>query len=280
MAISTADEAIPSPGMPEDAASAAPAARHHYPDQSWVWYVTALSLALGVMLALAVRTTAHMNSAGFAYARLGVSSAVVGAWREQSVQQQQQLAELNNKLRDYEGRIDERIKSVEGLKKEFMLFKAAAGLVGVEGPGLKIVLRDSPKDPLPNLDPEQLSSYMIHDQDLNGLLNELKAAGAEALAIAGADGKEFQRIVAMSSARCVGPTAVVNGVSLSAPYTILAIGNARNLRRALEMPNGFIQTRGLDVLQMIVIEEDTKLALPEYSGSLSLKHARPTPADE
>lgn len=280
MALKSAEDELEAKALEHGAAAAALPAARPIADQSWVWYVTALSVVLGVMLALAIRTTSHMNRVGFAGPRLGVSAAVIGTLREQSEQQQREIEVLNKKLREYENRIDERIRSDEGLRKEFNLFKAAAGLTAVHGPGVRIQLRDSPKEPLDGLDPEQLASYTIHDMDLNGLMGELKAAGCEALAVAGADGKEFQRIVAMSSARCVGPTAVVNGVSLSAPYTILAIGNPQNLRRALEMPNGFIQTRGLDVLQMIVIEEDEKLVLPEYAGSFSLKYARPAAPDQ
>jgi uncharacterized protein YlxW (UPF0749 family) len=279
MALETANDTFPSQALSEEAPAAIVPARP-VGDHGWVWYVTALSVVLGVMLALAIRTTAHMSSTGIPATRFGISAAVLGAYKEEAERQQATIQSLNEKLREYETRVEERIKSVEGLKKQFMEFKAAAGLAPVEGPGLKIFLKDSPKEPLPNLDAEQLSSYMIHDQDLNGLLNELKSAGAEAMAISGADGKQFERIVATSAARCVGPTAVVNGVSLSAPYTVLVIGNGKNLRRALEMPNGFIETRGLNVLDMISIEESDHLVLPEYSGSSGLKYARPTPEDK
>jgi uncharacterized protein YlxW (UPF0749 family) len=118
---------------------------------------------------------------------------------------------------------------------------------------------------------------LIHDQDLNGLINELKAAGAEAIAISGADGKEFHRFVVTTTARCVGPAATVNGNSLSSPYTILAIGSPENLHSALDMPDGFVKTRALDILKMITIEEKQNLVLPEYAGSFSPKHARPAP---
>ena len=42
--------------------------------------------------------------------------------------------------------------------------------------------------------------YIIHDDDLLRVINELRAAGAEAIAING------ERIVAMSEIRCAGPT--------------------------------------------------------------------------
>jgi uncharacterized protein YlxW (UPF0749 family) len=70
---------------------------------------------------------------------------------------------------------------------------------------------------------------------------------------------------------------VVNGIQLSAPYTILAIGNSKELRSALEMPNGLLQNRALDLLKMIVIEEADELVLPEYTGSLNPQYARPAP---
>jgi uncharacterized protein YlxW (UPF0749 family) len=256
-----------------------PRAVEVHSDHGWVWQVTALSVGLGVMLALAIKTTDHIRKAGLVGRVPGVYAAVLAPYKDRDDRQQEEIRDLRKQLNKYEENINNSRKSEQLLTKEIRDAKALAGLSPVQGPGLKIILRDSPPEEqqrIPNLPAEEMAGFLIHDQDLNGLINELKAAGAQALAISGADGKHFERIVAMTTTRCVGPTAVVNGVSLSAPYTILAIGEPKNLRKALEMPNGYVQNRGLELLKMIVIDESDHLVLPEYSGGFSTKYARPT----
>jgi len=274
MSLTTVNQGLEASSAAEAAAPApAPASSDH----GWVWQVTALSVALGAMLALAISTTFRIRHSGLPGSRFGVSAAILNTYREQNVRQQQVIKDLQEQVRTYEGSISDNTRAVRILKKEFEEFKLLAGLSPVEGPGVRVTLSDSPETRLPDLSPEEEKGYLIHDQDLYSLLNELKAAGAEALAISGADRRNLQRIVATTAIRCVGPSAVVNGTPLSAPYTILAIGNAADMRAALEMPQGYVETRGLDVLKMIRIEEATSLVLPAFTGSFSPKHARPAP---
>lgn len=244
-------------------------------DHGWVWQVTALSIGLGMMLALAVRTTSHIRKAGLPTNRLGASPAVLAAYKDQNERLQHEIERLRREVKEFEDSANQGKTSAQTLKEQLQDLKAMAGLAAVTGPGLKITLQDSTAKRLPNLPPEEYASYLVHDVDINGVLNELKAAGVEALAISGADAHNLQRIVVTSTARCVGPNTIVNSVQLSAPYTILAVGNPKELNAALKLPNGFVQVRGLDVLKMITVEESDHLVLPEYSGSFHPKYARP-----
>ena len=87
--------------------------------------------------------------------------------------------------------------------------------------------------------------------------------------------KAPSHVVVTTTARCVGPVAIINGAQLSAPYSIYAIGNPKELHGALEMPNGYIENRGLKLLKMYTIEESEHLVLPEFSGTFSPKYAGP-----
>ncbi len=276
MSISAADPALEPQAPDAFAPVAQPAARSA--ESVWVWQVTALSLALGVMLALAMRTTARLKKAGIPSSRLGVSAAVLSAYREQNDRQGDEIARLRDQAQQFRESFNSTSKSQDMLKQQLDELRGLAGMTSVYGPGLRISLKDSTETQLrvPGLPPEEYENFNVHDQDINGLINELKAAGAEAIAISGADGRNLQRVVVTTTARCVGPNTIVNGVQLSAPYTILAIGNQKELRAALEMPNGFVETRGLDLLKMIQIEEADRVVLPEYSGSFTLRYARPT----
>ncbi len=82
-----------------------------------------------------------------------------------------------------------------------------AGTTEVEGAGIEIVLDDSN---IPKKANENPNLYIIHDEDLLRVLNELRAAGAEAISL------NDQRIVAMSEVRCAGP---VSYTHLTLPTT-------------------------------------------------------------
>ena len=81
--------------------------------------------------------------------------------------------------------------------REIVRLKAFAGDFEMHGKGIKLVLDDSKIASKPGENP---NLYIIHDDDLLRVINELRAAGAEAIAING------ERLVAMSEIRCAGPT--------------------------------------------------------------------------
>jgi uncharacterized protein YlxW (UPF0749 family) len=68
---------------------------------------------------------------------------------------------------------------------------------------------------------------VVHQQDIEAVLNALWGAGAEAIQI------QDQRIVATSAPRCVGNTLLLNGRTYSPPYTVAAIGDAETMQAAL-----------------------------------------------
>jgi len=273
MSITTVDNSIEGPPT-EPLRPAAHAAQRS--DYGWVVQVTALSAVLGVMLALAIRTTSQIENSTQRLDRLSVSSAFLSRFQDQNENLQDEIKDLRRQVSDIEASVQTGSRSTEQLKKQLQDIKVQAGFSPVEGPGLTITLSDSPEPPttLGPADDYSATLYRVHDQDINNVIAELKAAGAQHLAVSGADVDNLQRVIVKTTARCVGPTAVVNGTPLSAPYHILAIGDAATLRAALERPDGFIHSRGLDVRKMVQIEDSPRLALPEYSG-FTTKHAKP-----
>ncbi|EUA93447.1 hypothetical protein I551_0074 [Mycobacterium ulcerans str. Harvey] len=69
---------------------------------------------------------------------------------------------------------------------------------------------------------------MVHQQDIDAVLNAMWSAGAEAIQM------QDQRIIANSVVRCVGNTLLLNGRTYSPPYIITAIGDAAAMQAALE----------------------------------------------
>ncbi len=143
-----------------------------------------------------------------------------------------------------------------------------AGLTAVKGPGLIVTLTDGKKFP-PGSPNFVVMQSMVHDADINQVVNELKAAGAEAISV------NNQRLIASSPVRCAGPTVYVNFTPQTPPFTIKAIGSARDLQNALNLPNGVADgLRNIDPA-MIKMQQSPRVVIPAYSGAATPRYAKP-----
>lgn len=95
--------------------------------------------------------------------------------------------------------------------------RVLSGTVPVTGPGLRIVVDDSP-------DAGGRAEGQVLDTDLQVLVNGLWESGAEAIAING------HRLGPLSSIRVAGKAITVNFRSLSSPYVVEAIGDPATLQ--------------------------------------------------
>lgn len=143
-----------------------------------------------------------------------------------------------------------------------------AGLTAVSGPGVRVVLDDAPRggDGLPTSDnPDDL---VVHQQDLQAVVNALWSGGAEALAVMG------QRIVATSAVRCVGNTVVLHGRVYGPPFVIEAVGDTEGMRDALDAAPGvalyrdYVDRYGLGY----DVSAEDAMDLPAYDGPVELEH--------
>lgn len=148
----------------------------------------------------------------------------------------------------------------------------ASGQTAVKGPGISVTLMDS--DAPNTLGPGSENSYILHDSDLLAVINELRAAGAEALSLNG------ERLLATSEIRCAGATVSVNNNRYSAPFVIKAIGDPTILENALTMRGGVKdQLENLWGIHLD-IEKSEDITINAYSGTLSYKYAASVSAGE
>jgi uncharacterized protein YlxW (UPF0749 family) len=145
--------------------------------------------------------------------------------------------------------------------------RAPFGLTPVSGPGLVVVLDDAPPSAATaGVDQNQL---LVHQSDLQAVVNALWAGGAEAVSVA------RQRLIPTSAVRCVGPTLLLNGEVFSPPYRVEAIGPAGAMRAALAASRGvgeFVQAAEYYGLGYTVGAE-SDLRLPAYRGTPALSYA-------
>ena len=132
---------------------------------------------------------------------------------------QQRAEDLAEKLKNAEKENKELAQQLEELetqgtggdRKVLNDLKIKVGEVALRGPGVVVTVNDSQVTPKAGENP---NLYVIHDDDLLRLLNELRAAGAEALAI------NKERLLDVSEVRCAGPTVSVNNTRFTPPYEI------------------------------------------------------------
>jgi len=164
------------------------------------------------------------------------------------------------------GRDDSAVAAVQARVSSLL---QPGGLTAVHGPGLKVILDDAPD--VDDSDPAEDNQRLVHQSDLQAVVNALWAGGAEAMSIAG------QRVIATSAVRCVGPTLLLNGEVFSPPYRVAAIGPSATMQSKLSSSPGVTEFReaagyyGLGY----TVETDDDLHLPAYTGPVSLSYARP-----
>ena len=188
---------------------------------------------------------------------------------------QQRIEDISDRLLQTEHERDELSEELHKMQtaaastdnqqdKDLLRYRAA--LVPLEGEGVIVRMDDSTK---PVKAGENPNLYVIHDDDLLRVVNELRAAGAEAIAING------QRLTGTSEIRCAGPTLSVNNVRSSVPFEIRAIGDKKSLENALRMRGGVAETLGVWGIQLD-IKASNDVYIPPYRGSIRQSYARET----
>lgn len=144
--------------------------------------------------------------------------------------------------------------------------KMQACMTALVGEGVKVILHDSEKVASAAENP---NTYIIHDDDLLRVVNELRAAGAEAISING------QRLTALSEIRCAGPTLSVNNVRSSAPFEICAIGDKKTLNNAITMRGGVADTLNVWGIK-VEVKPSEEIYIPPYKKKIQHVHAKVT----
>lgn len=186
-----------------------------------------LGLAVGLVLAALVVTV------GAAQAR--VAAPVVAKEREELIDRidretdaADELESTVDKLRDdVSGRQQEALKQSGGSDRADLV-GILSGAVEVHGPGVKLVVDDAKEATTGgDGDPRETSGFSdtgrVRDRDMQRVVNGLWASGAEAVSING------QRLTALSAIRAAGEAILVDNKPLVPPYTVLAVGDGKNL---------------------------------------------------
>lgn len=137
------------------------------------------------------------------------------------------------------------------------------GLTEVSGQGVIITLDENRQ-----VNPDEvlnISGYLVHEEDLLYIVNELFNSGADAVAI------NDQRIVNTTSIICDGNIIRINGKMVGVPIAIKAVGFPERMEYALSRPGGYLQKMANDGV-VVYTERSESITVPKYEGVYSYEY--------
>ncbi|MCL8026737.1 DUF881 domain-containing protein [Nocardioides bruguierae] len=160
--------------------------------------------------------------------------------------------------------------AVKRAQRQASRLEDPAGLVAHEGSGLRVVLSDSP---LTADDTEEPLNYLIvHQQDIQTVVNAMWRGGAEAVTVQG------QRIISTTGIKCEGNSVTLHGVPYPQPYVIEAVGDPVQLQASVDGDSYLALYRAQSAQEDIQVgwemsvEDD--VTAPAYDGLLDLSYAQ------
>lgn len=215
--------------------------------------IACVCMVLGFMLAVQFRTTQDIK------ATTPLQRVEVLTERLQTLEVEND--DLRSELQDLKSSA---VSGSSGKLSEDMLMMS--GGTALVGPGIIVTIDDSAKGAQELKKADDPNLYLVHDEDLLKVVNELRAAGAEAISLNG------QRLTANSEIRCAGPTVSVNNVRSAPPFEIRAIGNIKDLENAINMRGGVADTLKVWGIHMELASSE-KVWIPAYKNAMRYKYA-------
>ncbi|MEU5368118.1 DUF881 domain-containing protein [Streptomyces sp. NPDC005951] len=186
-------------------------------------------------------------------------------------------AELNDSAASVRAQIDALAQrddgSTEAEDAKLKALERAAGTTKITGDSVSVTLNDAPPDATanPGYPEPQPNDLVIHQQDLQAVVNALWQGGARGIQVMD------QRLISTSAVRCVGNTLILQGRVYSPPYKVTAVGDPGKLKQALNSSTAiqnyllYVKAYGLGWK----VDENESVTLPGYSGTVDLHYAQP-----
>ncbi len=180
----------------------------------------------------------------------------ISTYKQKYEEIQDKIDETKLTLEEYEEALTTDENTSALISQELEESNNLIGKNSVTGSGVIVTLTDT-------------RAQKIIAEDILLLLNELKAAGAEAISI------NNQRIVYNSYVVDLADTYIsVNGERLVSPYVVKAIGNPTYLESGLSKKQyGYIDTK-LTEGKDIVLERKNDIVINAYSGKLEFEYVK------
>ncbi|SNX73452.1 uncharacterized protein YlxW (UPF0749 family) [Bacillus oleivorans] len=169
---------------------------------------------------------------------------------------QQELADKQMHVVNIEEELSNKAIVYSNLAEEIQKYRMFLGKIKVEGSGVQVTLEDSNYNP----STDNISDYIVHEQQVFRVISELYVSGAQAVAVNG------QRLKADSYIVCDGPVITVDGKQFNAPFVISAIGDSDTLFSALNLNGGVIDVLASENI-VVTLEKADHIVMEPILGS-------------
>ncbi len=166
------------------------------------------------------------------------------------------LKEREEVLDSYQNLSDQR-ETLTYLEGELAQTRILSGREAVKGPGILIKVNDRSDTG------EQVEMFdLVHNTDILNIVNDLRAAGAEAISIEG------ERVTWRSKIQCGGPIIWVNDESTTAPFVMKVIGEPSALYAAVTAPNTYTELLRSVYNLEVLVRVSENLEILGYEGGV------------
>jgi uncharacterized protein YlxW (UPF0749 family) len=188
-----------------------------------------------------------------------------------------EYAELKRRVTDLNSDVESLTSSVNDrevnrYQRKIERLMDPAGLVPRSGPGITVTLSDAPEDVI-NSTSLDLNYLVVHQQDIQAVVNAMWKAGARAVTVQG------QRVVSTTGIKCEGNAVQLQGVPYSQPYVISAVGDQAALLGAIETDDYLEvyreQAHDPEISVGWELETESAITAPAFDGLLDLNYAVP-----
>lgn len=222
--------------------------------------VAFVCMILGLMLATQFKNVQRVGG-NVSMQRTQELTGEVQRLKEENEKMRIQIQEYDQKIWEYENAAKGEGKLSQAIYDELDRMRILAGVVDLEGPGIVVTVNTFLTNPQ-----GQLVSN-VNYEDLLKLVNELNAAGAEAMSI------NDERIISTTEIRNAGDYIVINTNRHSVPFEIKAIGNPDTLEAALKLLGGVADE--LSQVLDINIKREDNIYIPKYGSTIEFDYAKP-----
>jgi uncharacterized protein YlxW (UPF0749 family) len=234
---------------------------------AWSALVPVVALAAGLLFATSGQTAQGSDLRAGDTTQL---SALIQQRDEDLRRRQAELADLQAQVQQLTAQAGSRNGAVKQAEDQAGAAALSAGLTPLSGPGVTITLDDAPRRPDGSLPAgARPDDVVIHQSDVQAVVNALWAAGADGVAVMG------QRLITTSAVRCVGNVLLLQGRTYSPPFVVTAVVDASAVRPELDAsPQVQVFQDAVDAFGLTFdVEKNARVDLPAYDGSLDMRYA-------
>lgn len=173
--------------------------------------------------------------------------------------------EKRSKIKNYEKNDTQDDKILEDMKSQINDYEILIGLNRVEGAGIVLKINDGTTNVIEE-NSEEVKKKLLHDYDMALVLNELRAAGAQAISV------NNHRVVPWSGVICNWAFIGFDDGSMEyAPFNIYAIGDPEKLKAALLEDGSHVRELMFRKLH-VDIDKVEKIIMPPTTANSNVKY--------